>query len=323
MPVLDLLVGTDQKGRGHALNYLVAVATVVLGLGLQYVSWTALHPFPLLFYFPAVCLAALYGGAAPGAFAAILSFLCIFYFAWPGIHGARGWTVAGPFVAYAIVAAACILTLDAVRTAIFALQRINAESAAQLLEAESRVKAMRHQMTNNMQAVASLLTLQKMKLKTDPWAAASLLDDARQRVVDLSRISRRQYLQLLCADLQSEANVSSHDIVGTVSDDVDITDTEKLMALSVLIGEAVSNALKHAFRDHQGGAISVAVKRIAANQCQLTVQDNGRGLPQGVDPVAAKTGGFLVMQAMAVQLGGKLEHPPTRQGTTLIVIFEI
>ncbi len=335
MRVLDLIVGTDQKGFWAVRTYLVALEAVVVARCLQYISWTVLYPFPLLFYFPAVCLAALYGGAGPGALAAILSGLCVFFFAWPGGDGVHHWAIAEPFAAYAIVTTICIFTFDAVRNAIVELRQQNAVAATQLREADGRIKALRHQMTNNMQAVASLLTLQKMKLKTDPWAAASLLDDARQRVVDMSRISRRlseraaaamgfrQYLQLLCADLQYEAVVSSHEIVGTVSDDVDITDAEKLMAVSVLIGEAVSNALKHAFRENQGGTISVEMKRIAADQCQLIVQDNGRGLPEGLDPAAAKTGGFLVMQAMAVQLGGKLEHLPSPQGTTLIVIFEI
>ena len=335
MPVLDLLVGADQKGNGGVRSYLAALGAVAVALCLQYMSWPALHPFPLLFYFPAVCLAALYGGAGSGAVAAVLSGLCIFHFAWPGVQGARNWAVAGPFAAYALVAAACILALDAVRNSIFDLQRQNDEASAQLREADDRLRALRHQMTNNMQAVASLLTLQKMKLRSHPWAAASLLDDARQRVVDMSRITRRlsertaaaisftQYLQLLCADLQAEAAASSHEVVGTVSDDVDITEPEKLMALSVLIGEAVSNALKHAFREHQGGAVHVAMKRIAANRCQLIVQDNGCGLPQGIDPTTAKTGGFLVMQAMAVQLGGRLENLPSPQGTALIVVFEI
>jgi two-component sensor histidine kinase len=335
MPVLDLLVGPDQKGFGGAPGYLVALGAVVVALCLQYASWPALHPFPLLFYLPAVCLAALYGGAGPGVFTALLSAMCIFYFAWPGVERVQNWAVAGPFAAYALVAAACILALNTVRNSIFDLQRQNDEASAQLREADDRLKALRHQMTNNMQAVASLLTLQKMKLRSDPWAAASLLDDARQRVVDMSRISRRlsertadamgftQYLQLLCADLQSEAAASSHQVIGTVSDEVDITEPEKLMALSVLIGEAVSNALKHAFRGHQGGSVHVAMKRIAANRCQLTIQDNGRGLPQGIDPATAKTGGFLVMQAMAVQLGGRLENLPSPQGTALVVIFEI
>ncbi len=225
MMVLDILVGTDQKGHGGVRTYLVALAAIVVALCLQHISWTVLHPFPFLLYFPAICLAALYGGAGPGAFAAVLSGLFIFYFAWPGVDGVRGWAVAGPFAAYALVAAACVLLLSAVRNAIFGLWRQNEEATVQLHEADNRAKALRHQMTNNMQAVASLLTLQKMKLKTNPWAAASLLDDARQRVVDMSRISRRlseraaaamgfrQYLQLLCADLQSEAVVSSHEIV--------------------------------------------------------------------------------------------------------------
>ena len=173
-----------------------------------------------------------------------------------------------------------------------------------------------------------------MKLKTDPWAAASLLDDARQRVVDMSRISRRlseraaaamgfkQYLQLLCADLQSEAAVSSHEIVGTVSDDVDIIDPEKLLALSVLIGEAVSNALKDAFRDHQGDYF----RRSENNHRQPVPVDDSRqrsGPAGRLRSRDGKDGRLIVIQAMAVQLGGKLETEPSPRGTILIVIFEI
>jgi two-component sensor histidine kinase len=336
MRAADLLVGQDERGFQRARHYLMAFGAIAVALCLQSILAPIQQPFPLLFYVPAICLATLYGGLWPGIFAAGLSALCVLGFASaPALRELHDWRGVAPWVSYTLVWTACILALNAIRDEIVRLRRQNEDTAVQLQDADVRVQALRHQMANNMQVVASLLTLQKMKLKTDPWAAASLLDDARQRVVDISRISRRlserataatgfqQYLQLLCTDLQSSRAVSSHEIVSSVSDDFDISDPGKLMALSVLIGEAVNNALKHAFREPRGGMISVALKRIATSTGQLIVQDSGRGLPEGIDIAAAKTGGFLVMRAMTVQLGGTIETPPAPQGTVLVVTFAV
>jgi two-component system, sensor histidine kinase PdtaS len=333
MPIFDFLAGADQKGTGGGRGYLVALAATVAATLLQIASAPVLHPFPLLFYLPAISLAALYGGTGPGAFAAVLSALCIFHFAWPGPHArVLSSAVALPFIAYAIVAAIYVLAIHAIRGAFSRLQSQYAAANAQLSAGKERLRLLQHRMTHNMQAVASLLTLQKMKLRSQPGSAARVLDDARQRVVELSRINRRlseraadgqgikQYLQLLCADFQSTA--SSHEIRCTTSDDAEIKDPEKLMALSVLIGEAVGNALKHAFRDNQVGTVSVYLRRTGTTRCQLMVSDNGRGLAHDIDPAVADSSGFLIMQAMAVQLGGKLEASPSEQGTTLIVNFE-
>ncbi len=329
----DFLAGPDKTRLRGARGYLLALAVTAAAALLQIAFWPVLRPFPLLFYLPAVGLAALYGGTGPAALATVFSALCIFRFAWPGSHAnAHGWAVALPFVAYAIVAAAYIFAIHAIREKFAHLQVRHAETTAQLGLEQERLRGLHHRMTTNMQAVASLLTLQKMKLRADPGSAARILDDARQRVVELSRINRRlseraadgqgirQYLQLLCADFQSAS--SSHEILCTTSGDVDIKDPEKLLALSVLIGEAVGNALKHAFRDNQVGTVVVNLRRTSPARCQLTVADNGRGLAEHTDPAVASSSGFLIMQAMTVQLGGKLEASPSEQGTTLIVNFE-
>ena len=211
------------------------------------------------------------------------------------------------------------------------MRREHAETTAELNSLDGKLRELQHRMTSNMQAVASLLTLEKMKLRWDP-GAVRVLEDARQRVVEMSRISRRlnerfleglaigEYLQLLCADFQSAA--ASHKIVSFVSDDVDINNPEKLMALSVLIGEAIGNALKHAFPDKHAGTISVTLKRTTPASCLLLIQDDGCGLPRHIDLADPATSGFLIMQAMAVQIGGKLETLPSPQGTTLIVRFD-
>ncbi|MEW6436969.1 MAG: sensor histidine kinase [Pseudomonadota bacterium] len=334
MPIFDLAGGADEGGPRTIRTYVAALAITAAAILLQIALWRVSYPFPLLFYLPAIGLAALSGGAGPGVLAAVVSAVAIFHFAWPGPHlGAQGSAVVPPFLVYAIVAAAIILAVRTLRKELMRLRTQQAQTMAQLSLEKERLNALQHRMTTNMQAVASLLTLQKMKLRSDPGSAARVLDDARQRVVELSRINRRlseraadgqgirQYLQLLCADFQSAA--LSHEILCTTAGDVDIKDPDKLLALSVLIGEAIGNALKHGFRDNQLGTVVVNLRRTAPARCQLTVADNGRGLPPHIDPAVAGTSGFLIMQAMAVQLGGKVEASPSEQGTTLIVNFQV
>ncbi len=350
MPIVDLLSGGLSKkrialGRGYLAALIITAAAALL----QIASQPVLYPFPLLFYLPAVVLATLYGGAGPGALAAVVSAACVFHFAWPGPHlpgrhllgshflgsclGLFDARVALPFLSYAVVAAASVFAVQAARSERMRLRLQYAETIAQLSLEKERLASLQRRMTTNMQAVASLLTLQKIKLRSDPGSAARIIDDARQRVVELSQINRRlseyalggqgmaEYLRLLCADFQVGL-AASHDIRCTTADDVDIKDPDKLLALSVLVGEAVGNALRHGFRENQAGTIAVNLRRTAAGRCQLTIADNGRGLPYPVDPAEAASSGFVIMRAMAVQLAGQLEASPSKQGTTLIVNFE-
>jgi two-component sensor histidine kinase len=330
MTGFDFFVGPDSEATHRARSLLVAVMVTALAALLQLVLKPVVYPFPLLFYLPAVAYAGFYGGAAAGALATLLSALCIFRFAWPGPHAHIATAmVVPPFVAYAIVATGVVVVMRALGDA---LDRAEETAMVQLSVEKERIRALQHRMTSNMQAVASLLTLQKMKLRADPESAARALDGARQRVVDMSRISRRlnerqasiggtqQYLQLLCADFRSG---SAHEIVCTTSEDIDIQDPDKLMALSIILCEAVGNALKHAFDDNQVGMVTVNLRRTSPAGCQLIIKDNGRGLAPHIDPSVPGSSGFFIMQAMAVQLGGKLETSPSVQGTTLIVRFEL
>jgi two-component sensor histidine kinase len=330
----DFLAYSDGDRLRGGRGLLMAVALTGLAALLQIVLAPVTQPFPLLFYVPAIGLCALYGGTLAGAAATLATGLCVFRFAWPGPHvHVTASAVVPPFVAYAIVAAVMVLAARGIRNAFRCAQQNYAAAVAQLTAEKERSRSLQHRMTSNMQAVASLLTLQKMKLRSEPASAARILDDARQRVVDMSRINRRlnerdavgggisQYLQRLCADIQSSA--SAHEIVCTTSDDIDIKDPEKLMALSVLVGEAVGNAIKHAFDDNQVGTVTVNLRRTSPASCQLMIKDNGRGLAAHINPSVSGSGGFLIMQAMAVQLGGQLETSPSIQGTTLIARFEL
>ena len=89
----------------------------------------------------------------------------------------------------------------------------------------------------------------------------------------------------------------------------------------LLVNELVSNSLKHAFPDNRKGEIVIQLKEVEANLVELTVSDNGIGLPAGLDFRNTKSLGMELVVILAEgQLNGNIEVDGT-DGTTIRVIF--
>jgi two-component sensor histidine kinase len=73
----------------------------------------------------------------------------------------------------------------------------------------------------------------------------------------------------------------------------------------LLVNELLCNSLKHAFPGGRRGIISVFVDR-ADGAVQLTVRDDGRGLPENFDLAACSSMGLKLASSLARQLGGTL-----------------
>jgi two-component sensor histidine kinase len=294
--------------------YVFAVAAAALAGLIQWILAPALDPFVI--FLAAVSLTAFVGGAVPAILTAALGFA--YLLAWPSHPGWRGlWPeTAISFAAYVFFAAGQILLVRWFRTALARSRESDAKTTAELEEQKLRFQELLHRVGNHMQVVASILTLQKAKVRADPSSAVSVLDETRERVVNMSRAHRRlydpatagksvqQHLQDLCTDFVASA--SHHRVVCSVASDASIADPLKLMTLSLLIGEAVNNSMKHAFEDDEVGTISVDLKK-EGDLYVVRVRDNGRGLPPGFDPIAAPGLGFKIMQSLAGQLGGRFE----------------
>lgn len=59
-------------------------------------------------------------------------------------------------------------------------------------------------------------------------------------------------------------------------------DIERLMIMSLIITEVVTNCLKDAF-GCSGGAIDLQLRRNSVDRLELTISDDGRGLPADPD----------------------------------------
>jgi two-component sensor histidine kinase len=94
--------------------------------------------------------------------------------------------------------------------------------------------------------------------------------------------------------------------------------TARIQPIGLLVNELVTNAAKHGT-----GKIEVAY-RIVGNLHELSVCDDGKGLPAGFDPDQSVTGlGMRVINILAKQLGGRViaQPNPTGKGSCFMVCF--
>jgi two-component system, sensor histidine kinase PdtaS len=90
----------------------------------------------------------------------------------------------------------------------------------------------------------------------------------------------------------------------------------------LILNELFSNALKHAFRDREGGRVTVRLGEDGAGRVRLDVCDDGVGLPAGFDWRSAPSLGLRLVQMLARQLHAAVELE-SADGTTFTITFEV
>jgi two-component sensor histidine kinase len=199
--------------------------------------------------------------------------------------------------------------------------RLSAQRAvgqAQLLTRE-----IDHRVMNSLQFVSALLTMHSRL--PDAAAAKEHLLLAATRVAAVATVHRHFYteaaeqvscldfMRRLCADL---CTVLERPIL-VDGEDVKVA-TTSLQPIGLILNELVTNAAKHG-----DGGIEVTLN-VRAGVPEITVSDQGKGLPGGFDPVNSnKSLGMKVILALAKQLGGNLSatNNPHGRGACFKVTF--
>jgi two-component sensor histidine kinase len=88
------------------------------------------------------------------------------------------------------------------------------------------------------------------------------------------------------------------------------------------VNEAVTNAMKHAFRPEDAGMVRVSFRR-TDGQAELRISDNGRGLPADFNPARGTGLGLRVLSSLAQQLHGSFGHESGPQGASFILRFPL
>ncbi|TVQ21556.1 MAG: PAS domain S-box protein [Spirochaetaceae bacterium] len=187
--------------------------------------------------------------------------------------------------------------------------------ANSLREKEALLKEVHHRVKNNLQVVASLVSLSD----TDRASSDDLLRDVRQRVLAMARIHERLYQSedFARVDLVAYTQDMVREVSGaynTVGAQVQVDAVPERVYLPIiqavpcglLLTELLTNAYKHAFvACPESPRILVSVRQ-SSDQIELSVQDNGVGIPHGTDFHRATTTGFTIISALAQQLQAEL-----------------
>src|SRR3954454_11039130 len=204
-----------------------------------------------------------------------------------------------------------------------------------LMTKGATIREIPHRVKNNLQTVAALLRLQARRM-TEPAARAALEESvrrvasiavvhetpagSREDVVDVDDVLD-QVLPML-GDLASIGPAARTQRIGTFGELPAAAATPLVLAVT----ELLHNAAEHAFLDGEPGTIELVAER-TGDDLVVRVRDDGRGLPDGFDPVADDGLGLQIVRTLVTsELGGSLAmtSPPSpghdaRPGTEVVI----
>jgi PAS domain S-box-containing protein len=196
--------------------------------------------------------------------------------------------------------------------------RTDKQLKASLAEKEILLKEIHHRVKNNLQIIASLLSLQSNTIDNPLTLAQfrdcqnrirsmALIHERLYRSDDLAHIAIGPYIRDLAKNLLQSYQTQDKGIRLTVETDDTQLDIDTAVPCGLLVNELVSNALKHAFPNGRTGTIGVEMWYTSESRHKLVVWDDGVGFPPDVDYQNTTSLGLQLVNSLIQQLDGSVE----------------
>ncbi len=210
-----------------------------------------------------------------------------------------------------------------------------------LKEKEVLLKEIHHRVKNNMQIISSLLNLQAMNIQEEDIKqilnqcrsrikAMSLVHDKLYRSSSLAKINISNYIETLATHLMSINNTYERNIKLHFDMDEIYFDINESIPLGLITNELISNSLKHAFppqslfnnTNKEPNKILISIKKGEDKNIELTVEDNGIGLPKNFEEKSKNSLGMNLVMDLVKQIKGKMKIEGS-DGTSFKIIFSL
>jgi PAS domain S-box-containing protein len=201
-----------------------------------------------------------------------------------------------------------------------------------LKEKELLLREIHHRVKNNMQVIASLLKLQAATIEDErlhaPFQdaehrvrAMSLVDEKLYQSTDFTRVPFRDYLTSLIRYLSQSYKPQASNIKLIANIEEIPLDITYAIPCGLITNELLTNAFKHAFPEGRTGTINISLRSPEPGIYELTVKDDGIGLPEHIDIRTTQSLGLHLVSILAEdQLRGSIKM--TRgEGTAFRIVF--
>ena len=203
----------------------------------------------------------------------------------------------------------------------------------ELVTKDATIREIHHRVKNNLQTVAALLRLQARRM--DSASAKSALEEAVRRVGSIAIVHEtlsqavEEHVEFDEVADRLGAMVTE---VSAVGDRVrvrrdgsfGVVTSETATALAMVLTEVLQNAVEHGYAaEGDGGSIVVAPRKLVG-RLHLTVDDDGRGLPDGFDLDGSTNLGLSIVRTLVEsELGGQLELGGVPEGSGTRVVVDV
>jgi two-component sensor histidine kinase len=164
-----------------------------------------------------------------------------------------------------------------------------------------------------------LVTFQQAKLDGSK-RARELLEATKHRIramgrvhhmlyqsKNLSEIDFSEYIRDIVYEIVKAYKAEDKKIVVTFDMEPYKFNIDKAIPCGLMVNELVVNAFKHAFPRKKGGSIAISLKRKKETE-ELSVRDDGVGMPREYIYGDIKTLGLKLVMMLANQIDGKLSY---------------
>ncbi len=210
-------------------------------------------------------------------------------------------------------------------------QADNKQITKQAEDLKTLMKEVHHRVKNNLQIIVAMLRMQARVVEDKAAIEALVNSENRLQAIAIvheklyksdnyTSVLLKDYLQELMDVLAKQHQNPATPFQFKIIDNTNLaTSLDTAIPIGLIINELVTNSFKYAFKNVAKGEINIELNK-TNNQYQLTIKDNGQGLPNGELPKNPKTLGLRLVHLFTEQLNGTLNYA-TNKGACFIVSF--
>ena len=198
-----------------------------------------------------------------------------------------------------------------------------------LVTKDATIREIHHRVKNNLQTVSALLRLQSRRVE-DPTASAALAEAVRRvasiaivhETLSTSSAETVQFDEVYDRIVHNAIELSTRPIELSKAGSFGIFGAQVATPLALVVTELIHNALEHGLAE-AGDSLRVEISR-GATECEISIIDNGQGLPKDFEWEAYSNLGLQIVRTLTEnELRGSITLKTDGSGTRATLIFPL